>query len=910
MPSGEAIDRAVRLSGGQDCTATQTDDGAGVHAEQRRGVLIDELTAGLLDERFEVGADISGSGLELRGVRAPTETTAGRTLLGRATPCVARDAELASLEATFRACVDDGVARVVLVTAPAGAGKSRVRRELSQRLRAGGARFELIEARGDPLAAGTPFAMLGAAIRRASGVVDGEPVAVAQKRLRARLSRHFDARAQAPFIGELAGIPFADADDVELRAARQDPRLMADQIRRAIGAWLAAECAVQPVILVLEDLHWGDLPTVALVEHVLRALEEKPLFVLALARPEVRDAFPELWASRDVHELRLCPLSRKASEKLARAVLGTAAANDVVDRLCAQAAGNAFYLEELLRAEVEGKTGALPDTVLAMVQARLGAMEPPVRQLLRAASVFGRTFWPSGVRALHHDNDLPHWLAELERREVIAERKQSRVQGEPEYQFRHDLVRDAAYAMLTDDDRALGHRLAAAWLEQVGERDPSVLAEHFERGGAREEAATFWTRAAESALVASDFGGALRHASRGLGCGAHGERLGALRLVEAEAHGWRGAFADAERAAFDAMRWLPVGTARWCAAVGEAANAAGVQGSTEPLAELARALDDVDPRAPSALLAATRLAEHLVITGQSGVADTVLARFSSLAGSLERDEPALAARLSSARALRALFAGNAGEHLVLVDEAVARFRRAGDLRNACVKHERAGYARLEIGDYAGAERILREALSTAQALGLANVASTAQHNLGLTLARRGLFDEALDVEGAAAASFHRSGNRRMEGASREYLAFIRLWSGDAAGAEREALCALEVARAEPPLPLNEAESLAIYAQTLLAQGRVDEAHKAAHEALLILEALGGIDDGESLIRLTWAEALLAKGEPARAALLSARTRLLGRAARITDPSMRASFLENVPENARTLALSASMASSS
>ncbi len=132
---------------------------------------------------------------------------------------------------------------------------------------------------------------------------------------------------------------------------------------------------------------------------------------------------------------------------------------------------------------------------------------------------------------------------------------------------------------------------------------------------------------------------------------------------------------------------------------------------------------------------------------------------------------------------------------------------------------------------------------------------------------------------------------------------VALEASDPVAAERAARAALAIASAEPVLPLNQAESLAIVAQALLAQGRGDEALVHAQRALEQHERLGGIDDGEAIIRLTWAEALAAVGRRAEAIAAGdrARARLLERAAAITDPALRASFLERVPENARTFA---------
>ena len=116
-----------------------------------------------------------------------------------------------------------------------------------------------------------------------------------------------------------------DEGSAALRAARQDAQLMSEQMRRAWEDFLEAEAAVHPVLLVLEDLHWGDLATVQFIDAALRDRCDQPWMVLALARPEVHEVFPRLWAERqNVQEIRLKELGRKAGERLVRQVLGDA----------------------------------------------------------------------------------------------------------------------------------------------------------------------------------------------------------------------------------------------------------------------------------------------------------------------------------------------------------------------------------------------------------------------------------------------------------------------------------------------------------------------------------------------------------------------------------------------------------
>src|SRR5205814_10667856 len=140
----------------------------------------------------------------------------------------------------------------------------------------------------------------------------------------------------------------------------------------------------------------------------------------------------------------------RAADRLVREALGSLAKpidDATVARIVELAAGNAFYLEELIRAVAEGQT-ELPETVLAMVQARLDALEPEARRVLRAASVFGQAFWRGGVIALLSGEDasaqVTAWLDELAVREIVTRRDTTKFKGETEYNFRHAFVAEAA----------------------------------------------------------------------------------------------------------------------------------------------------------------------------------------------------------------------------------------------------------------------------------------------------------------------------------------------------------------------------------------------------------------------------------------------------------------------------------
>ena len=933
VPIGDAVDRAVRM------LMAQGADGIAHHAAgKKQPIHIDEVTAGLLDSRFVVKTE--GAGLELASEQAAVD--AGRMLLGKPTPCVGRERELVMLEGYFAECVADDVARVVLVTAPAGVGKSRLRYELLRTLHHRGDAHEVWTSRGDPMRAGSPFGLLAQIIRAAAGTQDGEPPRVQREKIRARVSRQVPQAHQlrvTQFLAEILGVSMPEEDDVQLRAARHDPVLMGDQMRRAFEDWLLAECSEQPVVIVLEDLHWGDLPSVKFIDSALRAVHDKPLMVLALARPEVKDLFPDIFAERGVQELRLKELSKKASEKLVRSVLGETTTDDVVSQIVQTAGGNAFYLEELIRSvsmfgagapqpprpSTDGRPRsglapmALPETVLTMVQARLEALEPEARRVLRAASVFGQTFWRGGVVALlageDSDAHVNSWLDELCVREIVSRRDDTKFRGEQEYVFRHAFVAEAAYSMLTDKDRIIGHKLAAQWLEKVGESEAVVLAEHLERGGEPKRAITFYRRAAAQALEGNDLAACLQRADAGIACGAEGEVLGRLALRKAEAHRWRGENHAAKECAEQALVLLPRGGRRWFLAAGEAVEAAARLGDEGDLHHAVDELCDVSSAgtltAPH-LVALTRAACVLMQAGNYPSSDDLLRTIDAAyeqsrkhpAGHHEArqdEDPLAVAHVYRTRAYRAHVGGDAASALSLYNVAIANFEQAGDTRAACRHLVSAAAACIELGAYADAERALNDALASSGRMGLSGVTAMAWHHQAMLQARLGDTVAAVQREDAALEAFVAQGDRQMEGAARLYRALFLTMDEQLERAESETRAAIEAFGLTPPL---RAYALGVLARIHLTSASPRTAEGPAREAMDILDGLGGVEEGESYVRLAFAEALEASGdrEAAREAIATARVRILERAAMIHDPQWKESFLHLVRENERTLEL--------
>ncbi len=481
QPSGEVVHRAEAL-----LQRSALDD----------GIVLDEISAGLLDSLFVLSRGLSGEQVLVeQNVELSQDDSGGREL----TPCLGRDAELSMIEAMLAGCRDESKAEAMLIKGPQGIGKTQVRRELLRRLHSRG-EDEAIEVWIGQLAAlsaGAPYGLLSSALFRLCQISASEAIEVQRAKLLAHIAgcvRGTDSQRVAEFIGELCGVPFEDTESPRLRMARSDPRLMSRELCGAFFDLLRAKCQVRPVLLILDNLQWADAASVDLVGAALRELAELPLSVLALGRPEVTTLFPRLWADR-VQEIALGGLSRKASERLVTELLRplrlagggavTALPATVLMRILAQAGGNPLFIEEIVRAlqrsapitaQSELPT---PVTILAMLQARLSGLERGARRVVRAASLFGDSFPREGLRALlgpDSADELDSWLRILREAEIIEKTASAPTSGDGEYFFRHGLLREAAYSLLTREDRRLGHELVAEFQAAAAHksgRDPS-----------------------------------------------------------------------------------------------------------------------------------------------------------------------------------------------------------------------------------------------------------------------------------------------------------------------------------------------------------------------------------------------------------------------------------------------------
>ena len=387
---------------------------------------------------------------------------------------VGRDSELALLGDTFARALREPSTQLVTVVAEPGVGKSRLVWEFREEL---DRRPDLVrwrQGRCLPYGDGITFWALGEIVKAEAGVLETDSPSEALDKL-GHVADLVDDESDAAWITERLA-PLVGAQDAIAGVGREE----------AFSAWrryVEALAANRPTVLVLEDLHWADTALLDFVEHLLDWTSDAPLMVVATARPELYDARPG-WGGgrRNSATIGLSPLSdedtaRLVSSLLERSVMPAETQTALLER----AGGNPLYAEQFVR--MLGESGVpgddLPETVQALIAARLDTLAPDLKSLLQDASVLGKVFWTGALATMgaRDPANVLSGLRELVRREFVRPARVSSMRDEEEFSFWHALVRDVAYQQIPRAARGRKHVAAADWIETAAEGRLSDLAE-------------------------------------------------------------------------------------------------------------------------------------------------------------------------------------------------------------------------------------------------------------------------------------------------------------------------------------------------------------------------------------------------------------------------------------------------
>ena len=880
MVAGDAVNTAARVQA----------------AAEPGQVLVDRSTRRLADSVIgfaDAGAHLLKGKTEPEALWRATWVLSGgvggmQRVDGLEAPLIGRDAELRTVRELYHAAAGRRVPRLVLVSGPAGVGKSRLGWEFRKYL--DGLAEVAWWHRGRCLSYGDGVAYwaLAEIVRQRLGIAEEDPAEVAAAKLAAGLDEHVpdpDERAYVGVrLGRLIGVPVPGdgAGTVSREELFAGWRLFFERL-----------AAVHPVVLVVEDAQYADAGLLDFLDYLVDWVRDLPVYVLVFARPELGQARPGFGAGRNRTALTLDPLDAASMDALVDALVpgmpGPARA-----KITAQAQGIPLFAVETIRSLVDrdivqpvegvyrlvGDVGklAVPDSLHALLAARLDALDPEVRRLVTDAAVLGTTFPAEALIVVSGQDEasVRVALAELMRREVLSVSADPLSPERGSYQFTQNMLRQVAYDTLSRRDRKARHLAVAAHLRAAfagdGEEVADVIARHYldaldavaddpDTGQIRGQAIAALTRAAERARRT----GAPARAAASYAAAAQliqaddggGDPAAAAALWEhaAEAADTNADYAEAVEHAGRAGELYRQGgdtrsAARTQAIAGRALRRWGQYG--EAREQLSAALDVLraDPDADT-VRALGELAALEVFAG-SPAADALSAEALALGQDLPVDAAALAG-LFSTRGNCHSFAGRRPQAAAYQREAARLAGQAGDpvpLGSALVN-----LADTVTGtDPAAGAEAARAAVGQLRRAGARNHLAAAVGNLAQALLMTGDWDGA-EAELAQAADADGLADIEFLACDRAWLAALR---GDTSAAQA-ILAGLGDLRVSDDLQ-DQAKFAVAEAFTAAALGQPAAALRRARAALDHAAALGISDE---FLRWAWPLAARAAARPGR-----------------------------------------------
>ena len=756
-----------------------------------------------------------------------------------ATPLVGRELEKPLLIGTFERSAQQRSCQLVTIVGEPGVGKSRLCAELLGYVEERPGLVRWRQGRCLPYGEGISFWALGEIVKAECSILESDtPAQAAAKLERAIAEGDPDRTWLVARLSPLVGAPAEPAAQDESFAAW-----------RRFCESLAAE---RTTVLVFEDLHWADPALLAFLEHLADWAEGVPLLLLCTTRPELYERHPTFGANaRNAQRINLAPLSDPETAQLVSALLERAVLPAETQRaLLEQAGGNPLYAEEFVRLFADrGRFGAgveVPESVQALIAARLDTLPADRKRLLQDASVLGKVFW-AGALARMGDRDpaaVEQALHELARKELVRPARTSSMEGETEHGFWHVLVRDVCYGQIPRAGRAARHQTAAAWLEdKAGERVEDladVLAHHYQSAVELNRAAGIGEQAEElqaqavrylglagERALSLDVDRAERQLALALELAPPGHPARASLLERwAQAAQQQGRLQDARQAldrALDLYRdqGEPVAAGRVLTRLALIIHRLGDPGAEEILTQ-GRELLEAQPAGPELVTAYAYLAGRRALTGQFPQAVAAAERASALAAELGLPEPAFALHWRGASRCEL---GDA-DGLADMRRALQLALEQGQGREAAVISGNLGWI---VWAYQGPQAALDafgEAIAFCERRGIAEVALQTLASRPTALADLGQTEQALAEAGAVVDRLQASGDiGYVEPRALQLRLLAERGNPRLAPPPAEFVTAVRGIGIPPQIAL----AFGAAAQVLLAQGQPEPAQALLHE---------------------------------------------------------------------------------
>ena len=565
MVTGDVVNVAARLQ--------QTAEPGDVAAGERTYL----ATRGAFSTEPLEHRELKGKSLPVRAWRVlgTAEAARPRGVPGISSRLVGRERELALLETLYRGSADEARPALVTILGQAGIGKSRLTEEFIAEVHSGPEAPAVYRGRCLPYGEGITYWALREILWAAAGILLDDAAEVAAEKLTDFVRGVFDDRSLDST--EVDRVHFALATTAGIGLPENplegmSPESIGEELGLAWPRFLSALAGRRPTLVVIDDLHRGEPPLLDMVEHLV-SRSTGPVFIIATGRPELAQMRTGWSARSGMSQISLDPLSAADSETLLHELLPSVGPS-LRQRILAAAEGNPLFAEEIVAHLIDEGVLAwrpdgiaeaapdanvtIPDTVRALLTARVDALAVEEKRTLQDAAVVGRIFWTTTLE-LMRDEDVRPALRALEAKGLVQTRPRSALPGQTELAFRHGLIREVAYESIPKGRRATAHAEVAGWIEEIGgdrrEEYVELIAHHYESAALPENAELAWptdtarrddvrARATDALLAAGRAATTKFAIDQALGFGnralslarTDAERLAALELKAQAAH--------------------------------------------------------------------------------------------------------------------------------------------------------------------------------------------------------------------------------------------------------------------------------------------------------------------------------------------------------------------------------------
>ena len=734
-------------------------------------------------------------------------------------PLVGREHELALLDSIYGRTVEESSPQLVTISGEPGVGKSRLVREFGALLESQGAGTLWRQGHCLSYGKGIAFLALEEIVKAHTGILKTDNRTQATDKLDHAIQAAIEDDSETEWVkARLAAL--IGTGSLETTSSTDWGESFA-----AWASFFEAIASSRPLVIVFEDLHWADPALLDFVEYLAEWTTGVPMLILCTARGDLLESRTQ-WGGglRNSTTLSLTPLGGDETNQLLHELLADQSLEEQFrSTLFERSGGNPLYTVEFVRmlqergiptAKDASKTIPMPETVQAIIAARLDTLSAPQKTVLHGAAVLGKVFW-TGAASVIGDMDrdtVRRHLRELARKELLLKARRSSIAHEDEYSFRHPMIRDVAYGQIPRLVRAGQHRSAALWFEGI---PGTELGDHVE-------------------LIAHHYNAALSYARASGGAAGEGPVVSsAIRALEMA--GDRALQLDAGKAYsyyHDAIQLLAEEASERPGMLAKATEAGWLSGQLHPAA----AEHDYEVATTGLLAQGNSLAAGEVmvksarVIWERGDATRSRALLNEAVALLEEQPPGRELAFAYAQAAGERWASDLSrECLEWSDRTLDLAERLGMTKQIVQARGFRGCARCELGDPAGLDDV-REALRVGLDMGLAHETAVQYNNLGYLVWQTKGPDEALEIYRPGIEFAERRGQRidamTMRSSTQEALFDTGRWDELVDAAD-------EVLRWDSVHSGSQAGALALIdkAQVLLWRGHIEDAAALQEEFL-------------------------------------------------------------------------------